>query len=68
MIRFLKILHSCQGFGRCLPEGMQIAEKDLRENQKADADLLVGYGLATWLERYPVKAEPEQTKKKKASK
>lgn len=69
MIRFLRIKAACQGFGRCLPEGVQIAESDLRENQKADADLLVGYGLAEWLERYPVKAEPEPAaKKKKASK
>lgn len=69
MIRFLKIKSSCQGFGRCLPAGAQIAESALTDTQRADAELLVGYGLAEWLERYPVKAEPESAeKKKKASK
>lgn len=68
MIRFLRIKAACQGFGRCLPEGMQIAEADLAEDQKADAELLVGYGLAEWLERYPVKTAAEPAKKKKASK
>lgn len=68
MIRFLKIKAPCQGFGRCLPEGMLIPETDLTDAMKADAGLLVGYGLAEWLERYPVKAELEPAKKKKAQK
>lgn len=66
MIRFLKIKSSCQGFGRCLIEGMLIPEADITPAMKADADLLVGYGLAEWLERYPVKETA--TAKKKASK
>lgn len=66
MIRFLKIKSACQGFGCCLPEGLTIAETNLTESQKADAELLVGYGLAEWLERYPVKETA--TAKKKASK
>ena len=67
MIRFLKIKSACQGFGCCLPEGLTIAETNLTESQKADAELLVGYGLAEWLERYPVKSPAaEPAKKKKA--
>jgi len=68
MIRFLKILHSCQGFGRCLPEGMQIAENDITPAMKADAALLVDYGLAVWVERWPVKTDAAPAAKKKASK
>lgn len=68
MIRFLKIKSPCQGFGRCLPEGMLIPEKDVTPAMKEDADLLVDYGLAVWVERWPVKTDAAPAAKKKVSK